>query len=155
MGGCVISETKDSELIKKIATIPELWATIAEDGISPETWHPDLTTGWLIACDDEGFIGLYNVHPTNGVTLNIHPMIPPDTRGKRAYRSALEVFDWIFGKTQYQKIVCEIPVIYRNVKLFAMRAGMQEEGLNRKSYLKNGKIHDQWHLGIAKQDFEL
>lgn len=155
MGGCVISETKDSEIIKKIATMPELWKTVAEDGMNPETWNPDLTHGWLIASDEEGFIGIYNVHPTNGITLQIHPMIPKDTRGTRAYRSAQEVLRWIFTTTQYQKVVCEIPVIYRNVKIFAMQSGMKEEGINRNSYLKNGKIHDQWHLGIAKQEFEL
>jgi RimJ/RimL family protein N-acetyltransferase len=155
MGGGVISETNDSDLIKKIATMPELWKTVAEDGINPETWSPDLTEGWLIASDEEGFVGLYNVHPNNGTTLQIHPLIPPEIRGKRAYRSAREVLKWIFGNTKYQKVVCQIPVIYRNVKLFAMQSGMKEEGLNRKSYLKNGKIHDQWHLGIAKQEFEL
>ena len=87
--------------------------------------------------------------------MQIHPMMPKSTRGKRAYNSAQEVLRWIFTTTKYQKVVCEIPVIYRNVKLFAMKAGMKEEGLNRFSYLKNGKIIDQWHLGIAKQEFEL
>ena len=151
----MIAETKDSKLISLIATIPSLWETIAEDGVSPDKWQPDMTEGWLIGSDDDGLIGLYNVHPQNTVTLQIHPIIPLETRGKRAYDSAQEVLRWIFTTTQYQKVVCEIPVIYRNVKLFAMKAGMKEEGINRQSYLKNGKIHDQWHLGIAKQEFEL
>ena len=151
----MITETKDSDLIKKIATLPDLWETIAEDGIDSDKWSPDLTEGWLLSSDDMGFVGLYNVHPTNSVTLQIHPMMPMETRGKRAYESAQDILRWIFTTTQYQKVVCEIPVIYRNVKLFAMKAGMKEEGINRKSYLKNGKIHDQWHLGIAKQEFEL
>lgn len=151
----MISETQDSELIRSIVTLPELWETIAEDGVSLESWKPDLNEGWLISSDDKGFVGIYNVHPTNGVTLQIHPMMPKKTRGKRAYDSAQEVLRWIFTTTKYQKVVCEIPVIYRNVKLFAMKAGMKEEGLNRFSYLKNGKIIDQWHLGIAKQEFEL
>lgn len=155
MGSCLIAETKDSKLISLIATIPSLWETIAEDGASPDQWYPDMTEGWLIGSDDDGLIGLYNVHPKNTVTLQIHPIIPVETRGKRAYDSAREVLDWIFTTTKYQKVVCEIPVIYRNVKLFAMKAGMKEEGINRQSYLKNGKIHDQWHLGIAKQEFEL
>ena len=151
----MIAETKDSELIRSIVTLPELWETIAEDGVSLESWKPDLNEGWLISSDDKGFVGIYNIHPTNGVTLQIHPMMPKSTRGKRAYGSAQEVLRWIFTTTKYQKVVCEIPVIYRNVKLFAMKAGMKEEGLNRFSYLKNGKIIDQWHLGIAKQEFEL
>ena len=149
------SETQDSELIQSIVKLPELWETIAEDGVSLESWKPNLNEGWLLSSDDKGFVGIYNVHPTNGVTLQIHPMMPKSTRGKRAYESAQEVLRWIFTTTKYQKVVCEIPVIYRHVKLFAMKAGMKEEGLNRFSYLKNGKIIDQWHLGIAKQEFKL
>ena len=151
----MISETQDSELIQSIVKLPELWETIAEDGVSLESWKPNLNEGWLLSSDDKGFVGIYNVHPTNGVTLQIHPMMPKSTRGKRAYESAQEVLRWIFTTTKYQKVVCEIPVIYRHVKLFAMKAGMKEEGLNRFSYLKNGKIIDQWHLGIAKQEFKL
>lgn len=151
----MIQDFKDEAFIREIATIPALWETIAEDGIDQDTWMPDISEGWLYASDEEGFVGIYNVHPSNSTTLQIHPMIPPETRGRRAYESAVEVLDWIFTTTKYQKVVCEIPVIYRNVKLFAMSAGMKEEGINRKSYLKNGKIHDQWHLGIAKQEFEL
>lgn len=151
----MISETQDSELIQSIVKLPELWETIAEDGVSLESWKPNLNEGWLLSSDDKGFVGIYNVHPTNGVTLQIHPMMPKSTRGKRAYESAQEVLKWIFTTTKYQKVVCEIPVIYRHIKLFAMKAGMKEEGLNRFSYLKNGKIIDQWHLGIAKQEFKL
>jgi hypothetical protein len=76
MGGCLIAETKDSKLISLIATIPSLWETIAEDGVSPDKWQPDMTEGWLIGSDDDGLIGLYNVHPQNTVTLQIHPITP-------------------------------------------------------------------------------
>jgi RimJ/RimL family protein N-acetyltransferase len=151
----MISETKDSEIIWKIATHPDLWQTIAEDGMSPDEWAPDLKQGWLISSDDNGFVGIWNVYPTNKVTLKIHPMVPKDVRGKRAYKSAKEVLRWIFANTNYEKITCEIPVIYRNVKLFAMACGMKEEGLNRKSYRKNGEVVDQWHLGVLKQEYKL
>jgi hypothetical protein len=61
----VIAETKDSELIRSIVTLPELWETIAEDGVSLESWKPDLNEGWLISSDDKGFIGIYVVDSSN------------------------------------------------------------------------------------------
>ena len=35
---------------------------------------------------------------------------------------------------------------------FCLKVGMQEEGINRQSYMKNGKIYDQWHLGITRNE---
>lgn len=149
----MIEETKDYELIKSIVTEPRVWATVAEDGHDREAWEPDLSQGWLVAKDEDGeIIGLYTVHAHNSITLEIHPFVLPEFRGAEAYQSGKEVLQWIKAKTKYQKVVCSIPVIYRNVKLFAMRCGLKQEGVNRKSYLKHGIIHDQWMLGITRNE---
>ena len=151
----VICRTTDKELIKSIVTLPDLWATVAEDGQEPCTWEPDMGIAWLVAQDDDGQVmGLYSLIPNNCVTLEIHPYILPLYRGKKAYQSGREVLAWIGLTTSYSKVVCQIPVIYKNVKLFAMRCGFKQEGINRLSYLKNGKIVDQWRLGVVLNEIQ-
>lgn len=153
--GCsvIIERTHDSELVKRVCFDPAVWETIAEDGISQDEFEPDMNECWLTV-DDGQLIGLYNLHPINSVTLQIHPMILPQFRGSLAYESGKQVLKWIVENTDYQKVFCFIPEIYRNVILFAMRCGLAKEGKNRRSHVKNGKIHDMVMLGITRQEIE-
>ena len=146
----MIVKTTDAELIRSIVTLPELWATVAEDGMGSAGWSPNMDSGWFLAMDGADIIGLYSVAANNCVTLEIHPFILKAFRGRAAYASGAQILEWLMLNTKYEKVVCSIPVIYKNVKLFAMRCGFREEGINRQSYLKNGKIHDQWMLGITR-----
>lgn len=149
----MIVECRNPQLIKDIITVPELWDNISEDDQNPDLWEPDLTEAWLAAIDDKNeVIGFYNLHVRNSVTLQIHPMILPTRRGKWAYKTALQALKWVNEYTTFQKVVCEIPVIYPHVKMFAMQCGMVKEGINRRSFLKYGKIHDMWVLGITKDE---
>jgi RimJ/RimL family protein N-acetyltransferase len=38
--------------------------------------------------------------------------------------------------------------------MFAIQCGMKAEGKIRKSFKKDGKIHDQWLLGITREELE-
>jgi hypothetical protein len=46
------------------------------------------------------------------------------------------------------------PMILPNAKMFAIQCGMKAEGKIRKSFKKDGKIHDQWLLGITREELE-
>lgn len=151
----MIIECLDAQLIMDVITVPELWETISEDDQSPELWEPDLTEAWLAAyTDQKELIGFYNLHVRNGITLQIHPMILPNKRGKWAYKTAMEALRWVNEYTSFQKVVCEIPFIYPHVKMFALQCGMVKEGINRCSFLKYGKIHHMWMLGITRDEIE-
>lgn len=149
-----VSRTMDAELVKSICFIPEVWETIAEDAQQQDDWEPDMNEGWFIAEENDSLIGLFNLHVRNCVTLEIHPMILPGKRGRPAHNAVMDLWRFVIEKTGYRKIVCFVPTIYRNVKLFAMSCGMKEEGLQKEAYLKNGTITDQWCLGITKAEIE-
>jgi RimJ/RimL family protein N-acetyltransferase len=154
MGFIVIVErTYDVQLIESICFNPVIWETITEDDCTDADFDIDLNECWLKVTDKE-VIGLYNLHPINGITLQIHPMILPEYRGEKAYRSGVQVLKWVIENTDYQKVFCYIPTLYRNVILFALRCGMVKEGINRRSWLKNGKIHDMVMLGITREEIE-
>lgn len=151
----VVSECTDVDAIKDVFTHPEIWATIAEDNQYPEDFEVDLTKELYMACLVNGeIIGFYAFAVVNGIELDIHAQILPKFRKKYSLASGKAILDWFFhyAPEKYQKLTAQIPFKYPNVKDFALRIGFQHEGVNRKSYKKDGVIYDQWHLGITRDE---
>jgi len=62
---------------------------------------------------------------------------------------------WIIDNTpECKKVTAQIPVIYDNVRRFIEQFGFVQEGINRQSYQKAGKILDQWNYGITRPEIE-
>ena len=149
MGAYLIVQTDDMELVRSVCQLPEVLES-GEDGITG--YEVDDRDGWLMALDGDQFIGLFNVRPLNSVCLQIHPIILKAFRGEKGFTAGREAIQWIFNNTEYRKVTGQTPFPYRHAKLFALRCGMREEGVNRYSFLKNGKLHHQWHLGVTKEE---
>ena len=76
-------------------------------------------------------------------------------RGKRTYETTrLALICLINDFPCYKKVIVFIPIINKNVKMFALRIGFKEEGLNRQSYIKNGDIIDQWLMGMTQKEIK-
>ena len=152
----MIKRTYDISLIKSIVTVPAIWETVAEDSQNPNLWEPDLLGScWLQVTSDSILTGLWQFRPTNAITLEVHPYILPEYRGKLGKAAGVDHLQWFyFYCPQYHKLVAQIPTIYRHVKLFGNMLGYQNEGINRASYRKNGVIYDQWNIGITRKEIE-
>ena len=145
--------TYDAEIIEGLMRMPDIWATVAEDGQNPDDFKADCEGEcWLLMMDGENFVGAYNLHSHNSVTVEIHAHVLPTHRKQYSYATGIAALQWVTDNTNYQKVVAVIPTIYENVKRFTCSFGFQEEGINRKSYLKNGEIVDQWLLGITRDE---
>lgn len=96
-------------------------------------------------------MGCFILHKQNAVTLECHVQVLPEYR-HMSKDFGREVMKWAWDNTAAQKIVAQIPVLYPNVRDFAKAMGFEIEGVNRASYLKHGQIHDQWYLGIQRED---
>ncbi len=151
-----ITRTFDPEIVKSVMLSPEIWETVAEDNQLPELFEPEMVSDcWLQVAADDELVGLYNIHATNAVTLEIHCQILPEYREEHAKESSRHVLQWILDNApEYEKVIAQIPTLYPEVKHFTLNAGFQEEGLNRLSYRKNGTLYDQWLLGITKAEIE-
>lgn len=151
-----IERTFDAEIIKSVMLHPDIWETCAEDGQHPAMFEPETEADcWLNVLRGTSLVGMYNVHAHNSVTLEIHAQILPEYREECAKESSRQVLQWILDNApEYQKVIAQIPTLYPNVKHFTMNAGFQEEGINRLSYMKNGKLYNQWLLGITKPEIE-
>lgn len=98
---------------------------------------------------DEKEQGIIRIDALNGITGSVHIATIPEMKG-RAYKFAEEAKEWVFKNTQYMKIVAMVPVFNNLTINLAKRVGFKEEGVLKKSFLKNWKLHDQLILGLSK-----
>lgn len=143
------------EAIGAIFTHPDIWVTIAEDNCTPDSFAPDFSTEIYMAVKvDEKIIGFYAFAVKSGFELDIHAQILPEFRKKHALASGEKILKWFYNEApkRFLKLTAQVPFKYPNVKEFSTRLGLQVEGVNRSSYLKEGEIWDQWYLGITREE---
>jgi RimJ/RimL family protein N-acetyltransferase len=99
--------------------------------------------------------GLFLYFPWNYTTYELHVTILPEYRGIQSISAAKESAAWVFKNTCCHKIVVTIPKPNYKAKALAILSGMQQEGINRKSYMKDGKLYDMYLFGICKEELSL
>jgi RimJ/RimL family protein N-acetyltransferase len=147
--------TTDYELIRAMATRPEVWDAVSDDFAQPvENWAPmrsDLLW-YVIARDGEEVLGFWMFVPHSPVSWEIHTCLLPECGYRRARLAAREMLDWLWRKTSIVRLVTNVPEYNRAARAFAKAAGMVEFGTNERSYMKNGVLHDQIMLGISRPE---
>jgi RimJ/RimL family protein N-acetyltransferase len=150
----ILERTKDLELIKAFIMQPEIYKYASEDNASMD---PEFTESgrevWLLAIEDNEAIGIVNSHLENGTAAWFHPYIMRDHKDK--YLALVNLFlKWFdqFFPVEIQKLNAYIPTYARRAYEIAMKAGFKDEGLNRVSYLKNGKLWDRHLVGMIRSE---
>lgn len=147
--------TFDLELIRTIATHPKIWPWISDDGAgTPEDYRPiDHPAVWYVTVVSRGeLMGAWAFIPENSICWGMHTLLLPKAWGTFAHRALRDLIKWVWDNTPCQRIVGTAPVFNRLVIAFAKGAGMEEYGMNPKSYLKRGKLYDQILLGISRPE---
>ena len=148
-----VRRSTDAAEIKRLLTTPGLWECISW-GADADTFEPPIMDSliYLIAEAEGEPVGVFFMHPHSPVTATVHINMLPDCRGKDATKAGRLFLAWAHTQTDYQKLIAEIPEVFPNVRAFAERMGFEVEGVNRKSYPLNGKLVDQWHMGITRSE---
>ena len=150
--GITVQRTNDADIVRAVMTHPDMWATVAEDGHDPDDYTPDMTGAcWLVMRDGDTLIALYSLDQINAVTLEIHAQVLPKHRKEYSRATGKAALQWIVEHTDCQKVIAWVPALYPNVRDFTVSQGFQIEGVSRKSYLKNGELHDLTLLGITRE----
>lgn len=149
-----IERTWDRELVEAIITHPAIYGVISDDGApdQSECSIPNLNRIYALLVEDGGVGGCYLVWPQNSFTLEIHTCLLPNCRGKKAAKAARLVLDWVFSNTACEKLITQVPAFNRAALIYARRAGLKDEGVNRASFKKDGVMHDQYLLGITRAE---
>ena len=153
----IIERTRDIDLINTIMFDDDIFDVISEDGTTKEGQRFNVYNEyWLKVLVGDELIGLYNLHHTNQSTLEAHVHILPKFRKEHSKSSILKVYEWLIDNCDEDvvKFISNIPAIYPNVLKFCLSNGFKHEGINRKSYLKNGLIHDVDMVGITKSEMK-
>ena len=147
----IISRTYDIELIRSVVTSDAFWDFVTEDGAIKECYEPSLQKYvWLSVEEDSELLALIAVEHISAVTIRVHPMVLINYRDKS--REIIRQFVIWLDLTGYQKLIAEIPEIYRHVRLFAAWAGLKKEGVRTESHLKNGKMVDVYLYGATRAE---
>lgn len=155
MTGLITADrTFDAEIITRTMRHPKLYEHLSDDGCPPAS-HFDAPVHdgliYLAMHEDEEFLGVFLFHPQNHVCYEVHTCLLPSAWGKRALLCTAEAAKWIFGNTACTRIVTSVPAYNKLALRLAERSGMVQYGLNPKSFLKNGILHDQALLGMNKE----
>lgn len=144
----------DPSVIKAIFTHPSIWPHISDDGCDIKNFEPVLhdSVYYLVPTLTGVSCGAFMYVPQNSIMYEVHSCVLPEHRGPLAIEFAKESLKWMVMNTNCQKVITHVPENNRLALAFAKRAGMQLEGINRKSYQKAGAIIDQFVLGITGRE---
>jgi len=141
----IVQQTFDSGRIKHL--MKDLLVLADDDGgFEPRV---DSLNGWVIVKDYDKIQGIVYIEQQTTTTAMLHPYLIGDKgKGREMIKSALK---WLLNTNIY-KINISIPIIYQSTINTAKKIGFIDEGMNRKSFFKNGEYHDQHLLGLTRSE---
>lgn len=150
-----IVQTCDVALIQSIMMHEDILPTIIDDTWSGSAYFPDVhNETFLAVVVDDTLIGTYRLHWIDGVTLQAHAHILKEHR-EHSVESAKSVMEWILRfLNRCKKVESRVPFVYPNVKQFLVVCGFTEEGISRKSFMLDDQLHDQWVMGITREEMQ-
>lgn len=143
----LITPTNDKALIMSVLSAPGICEHICEgDASLDEVPEAQYLAGWA---DDE-CVGVVMMCPISSRLFDVHIHCLPEHRKLHAFDFGMSAINWIWQNTNCQKMVAQIPFCNENVLKFALLVGFKVEGINRKSWLKNGVLNDSWYVGLVR-----
>ena len=140
----------DIDTIKTVMTDEEMWERISEDGQDRNDFEAliDDSFHWIgLYCGDILF-GISLIHPHNTSTGVAHINILKPYRRDHGLQGGLMSLQYATG-LEYHKYIAEVADVYPEVVGFIKKLGFIQEGLNRKSIMKGGKLVDQIWFGAS------
>lgn len=124
-----------------------------EDGIDIEKWQPrvDLSCVWVVVLDRGEPIAICKMGIIQATMVDFHPYALPDKC--RKWKSIVKcLLTWIYSNQRINKVISFIGTNHITTYKLALKLGFKNEGLIKKSYLKNGNLHDQHVVGLTREE---
>lgn len=147
-----LSKTENWALIKQIVTDPEVYPFVSDDESPlPEYWQPSQAMTHCLVTDSDEVLGVWLFHKLRAAVYEIHTCFLKNARGKKAYEALKLLPGWAWSNLKdAQRMVTEVPEYNRPALVFSLKAGMEKYGVNPRSFLKAGVLHDVILLGISR-----
>ena len=149
--GLTVERSVNYALLDYIAKEPSIWEATRDD-FPPDDYTVPQGNGiyYLLAHDGDDLLGFCAFWPQNAVCFDAHLCFRPCAYGKRASFAFRIMLNWMWINTKAQRIVGSIPVYNRLAIAFCKRAGGTVYGVNPKSWVRDGKLHDQVLIGMSR-----
>ena len=147
--------THDIELVATIARHARIYPASSDDySPPPHEWSPlQHESIWHILCwQNDELLGMFVCVPESAICWRFHVCLLPAAYGATSSEAMRQVTRWIFENTNCMRLVGSVPKYNTLACRLARLANWQQFGLNYKSYLKNGVLHDQLMFGISRSD---
>lgn len=133
--------------------INECWDEISEDGI--DQYMPDIVNEyWIGLHNGEETVGCYRLHQLTSICWEGHVFMRPKHRKEYSKLGCFTTLQWIIDNTDCEKLIANVPMKFENVMKFLEGIGFVTEGVNRKSFTKDGKLWDVVHYGLTRPEIE-
>jgi len=123
-----------------------------EDGVDLDKWRPIIggSTVWLLVKDKGEVMAICKLGVIQVSMIDFHPYVMP---GKcRRWKSIVKcLLIWIYSNKRINKVISFIGTNHTTTYNLALKTGFNDEGLIKKSYLKNGELHDQHIVGLTRE----
>lgn len=149
-----LKRTYDTELIKAVLGLPEIWDRFSE-GVEFNDYTPNMVDSmWLLIYMGElEIIGIILTKMDTSCAISFHPYLRKEKR-KHARQMMLEFYKF-FNKhipKQINKIHATIPTCFQSAINCAKKMGFKVEGVSKESYLRNEKLYDRVYLGVTRAE---
>tara|TARA_R110002049_G_scaffold210441_4_gene381305 strand:- start:14 stop:478 length:465 start_codon:yes stop_codon:yes gene_type:complete len=140
--------------VKDLLSDEELFNRVSDDSMTYEKFKP-LESGIYLGMFHNGvLIGFWWLIPDNAITIDVHCNMLKEHRHLSA-KMVDEFYRYAIDKLKAtNKLICKIPVTFTDVYEFTKKHGFTDEGLDRQSVKKSGKILDRHILGITMQEIK-
>ena len=142
-----IYRTYDLNLVKSILNHPKVKDMVADDS-TPEPYEPP--EGFYLTNEEE--TGILRIDQVNGICCSVHIAAHPNLWGK-AEEFVKSAIEWGMENTGYNKVLAFVPSFNRLTIRLCRACGFEQEGVAKRSILKNWRFHDQILFGLSKTDF--
>jgi len=143
------------DLVRQIATHARIYPASSDDfSPSPQDWVPnDHESIWyVLASENKKLLGMFACVPESLICWRIHVCLLPIAYGERSARAGRAVTRWLFENSPVLRLTGSIPKYNSLAIRFARLSGWKQFGVNEKSHMKDGKLHDQVLFGISKDE---
>lgn len=149
----IVERLTDPALIREAMTHPRVYPHLIDDHSPTATEYVPIIGDqvYYLGLFDQRYLGLLLFHPHNSVCFEAHTCLLPQAWGERSAQCTKAAVAWMFENTRCKRVITNVPVYNRLALRLAERTGLTRFGVNEKSFLKDGILHDQIMLGINKE----
>ena len=140
--------------VKEILSNKELFDRVSDDSVEYGSFIPSNDCVYLGMYHKDLLIGFWWIIPDNSITIDVHCNILKEHRHLSG-EMVMDFYNFVINEFKdTQKLICKIPVNFVDVYEFTKKHGFIDEGLDRQSIKKNGKILDRHILGMTIQEIK-